>query len=295
MIIDQERLPRGHVAKKANFLDAKTGSSALTVSESGSESGYSSVDLKRMVHFADQEGRPSNGVSKPQSVISVSDKRQWLANAFEKKGSSILSTTRAQTDIVTSQEHRDALSSRAKELWRSKRTPTKEPSSSGRNDSNDLSRIETSLNEVEKTRGLPSDPCNHTTVGLEGEQERLPDFQSARQILVQRAKANGNAVDVASKVQLRKAKFERLEMEVRRKSSPHGLLKPSWEETEDGRSSMYVKKYVADVAPKSLGMSSHEFIQEWITIFTVVHEQRKYRIERCCRSRETFCLLINIT
>ena len=83
------------------------------------------------------------------------------------------------------------------------------------------------------------------------------DFRKAREILVQRSKANGNEVNVLSKVNLRKAKFEGLEKEARRKSGAFGLLKPSWEETsQDGSAAppgTFVKTYHEDApAKKSL-------------------------------------------
>jgi hypothetical protein len=78
-------------------------------------------------------------------------------------------------------------------------------------------------------------------------------FHAARNLLVQRSRQNGNAVDVVSKVQLRKAKFEKLEKEVRKATNPQGLLKPSWEGAnpkEGASSSSYIKKYMADIPQK---------------------------------------------
>jgi hypothetical protein len=85
------------------------------------------------------------------------------------------------------------------------------------------------------------------TLGQSVEQDSTPvDFRLARELLVQRSKVNGNAVDVLSAVKRRKAKFEMLEKEARRKSAALGLLKPAWEESKEG----YVKTYRADIAPK---------------------------------------------
>lgn len=69
-------------------------------------------------------------------------------------------------------------------------------------------------------------------------------FQQARNLLVERAKANGNNVDVL--VQRRRAKFERLQKISKRKTEAHGMLRASWEEEKQGS---YVKTYRED-APK---------------------------------------------
>ena len=76
------------------------------------------------------------------------------------------------------------------------------------------------------------------------------DFRKARELLVQRSKANGNDVEIRSKpavVQQRKTKFEELDRQTRRKSAAFGLLKPSWEE---GSAGSYTKTYQEDIAPK---------------------------------------------
>ena len=62
--------------------------------------------------------------------------------------------------------------------------------------------------------------------------EEVPDFRKARALLVQRSKANGCDVDIVSKVNRRKAKFEQLAKEERRKSGAMGLLKLSWEQQQ---------------------------------------------------------------
>jgi len=81
-------------------------------------------------------------------------------------------------------------------------------------------------------------------------QEEEVDFRKARELLVQRSKANGNDVEIRSKpavVQQRKTKFEELDRQTRRKSGAFGLLKPSWEE---GSAGSYTKTYHEDIAPK---------------------------------------------
>lgn len=72
------------------------------------------------------------------------------------------------------------------------------------------------------------------------------DFRGARELLVQRSKANGNDVEVFSAVKRRTAKFETLEKESRRKSTALGMLKPGWEGTKEG----YIKTFRQDIVPK---------------------------------------------
>jgi hypothetical protein len=75
-------------------------------------------------------------------------------------------------------------------------------------------------------------------------------FHDARQLLVDRSKAN-----VPSKVQTKKAKFERLQqLNDKKRLSAHGLLKPSWradvDKNNSGPSNSYIKKYVDDIPQK---------------------------------------------
>ena len=86
------------------------------------------------------------------------------------------------------------------------------------------------------------------------EEDSTPmDFSVARDALVQRSKRNGHNAQVVNKVFLRKKKFERMEMESRRKSTMGLVLKPSWDlgDPLEGRpSNVYEKKFVQDIAPK---------------------------------------------
>jgi hypothetical protein len=78
-------------------------------------------------------------------------------------------------------------------------------------------------------------------------------FRAARELVINRSKKNGNAVQAINKVHLRKEKFEKIEKDIRRKSGPFGLLKSSWGESNPstGRpSGAYTKSYVPDIAPK---------------------------------------------
>jgi hypothetical protein len=53
----------------------------------------------------------------------------------------------------------------------------------------------------------------------ESDDDKPVDFRKAREILVKRSKKNGNAVEVLTKVNRRRAKFERIGQETRRRSS----------------------------------------------------------------------------
>ena len=70
---------------------------------------------------------------------------------------------------------------------------------------------------------------------------------------MKRSAQNGNPVEVINKVQLRKQKFEKIEAEIRKKSDPMGLLKPTWEQaaSEVGPSTSYTKHFVDNIAPKT--------------------------------------------
>lgn len=75
------------------------------------------------------------------------------------------------------------------------------------------------------------------------------DYRKARELLVQRSKANGNDVEIINKVNRRKALFETMEQKARRKSMAPEILKPSWEE-KSSSSGSYHKVYHPDIAPK---------------------------------------------
>jgi hypothetical protein len=86
------------------------------------------------------------------------------------------------------------------------------------------------------------------------EDDSSVDFRAARNALVQRSKLNGHKVQVVNKVYLRAKKYEKLEEDYnRRKSSVHGLLKPTWDLTDTTKgcpSDSYERHFVSDVAPK---------------------------------------------
>lgn len=151
-----------------------------------------------------------------------------------------MSTTMAPKAVAASEECRGEKKPAAKTMCtprnafvgggaRTEQLVAKESQPKGRNDS------------------ISSRPTTDGQEELRIEQGDTPvDFRLARELLVLRSKANGNDVEVLSAFQRRKAKFEMLEKESRRKTAALGMLKPAWEGTKEG----YVKKYRADVAPK---------------------------------------------
>jgi len=94
-----------------------------------------------------------------------------------------------------------------------------------------------------------SDPV--ATPNVEISSDEVVDFKAARELLVQRGEKNGNPV-MLSKVQMRKAKFEKWEHDLKKGSGAHGRLKSAWEQAapSKGPSDKYIRSYVSDIAPK---------------------------------------------
>lgn len=90
----------------------------------------------------------------------------------------------------------------------------------------------------------------------EESQETAVGFSEARKLLVQRSKQNGHDAYVLSKVGLKKAKFEKIEMENRKQTSFPGHLKAkspasaSSQTTESLPRSAYVRSYLPHPATK---------------------------------------------
>ena len=213
--------------------------------------------------------------------LSVSEKKKWLSNAFQ-NGSSTnaevndsfkytpVKAGKARTEIISSSSRRSDLGNLAKEKWR-QRTPTKIPApcvppseperaqpmneiSLQMNRQNESRPVITSHNDV--TKCIVNDN-NHSD-------NNVVDFHLARDMLVQRSKANGNDVDVMTAFQRRKARFQQLEKEAlqRRQSSAvngsnsSALYKAAWENTNGSTgtgvipTNGYVKTFKEDIAPK---------------------------------------------
>mmetsp|Transcript_13353 Transcript_13353/g.29401 ORF Transcript_13353/g.29401 Transcript_13353/m.29401 type:complete len:530 (+) Transcript_13353:77-1666(+) len=212
------------------------------------------------------------------SNISVSDKKAWLSNAFKKPDE-------ARTELVTEKEKRDEATSRAKQMWRERSlsaTKPRAPSSSSRAKQmwreRSASATKPRIPSAQKPLLPPSSPAPSSAqkkfvsrspvvvhgavekenkvidcvqnAPKENEEEREGaekdiDFSEARKLLVQRSKENGHNVEVLTKVAMKKAKFERIEKDNRRRSSSHGQLKLHWDGVE-GQANAYVKSFVAN-------------------------------------------------
>ena len=102
-------------------------------------------------------------------------------------------------------------------------------------------------------------PTRHSVAEVQVEEDKTPvDFRAARDLLIQRSKNNGNELKLASKVQSRANKFEKISKDTKRRASGMGLLlKPTWDnnsvagsDVSDAPSDAYTKSFVADIAPK---------------------------------------------
>jgi hypothetical protein len=213
--------------------------------------------------------------------MSVAEKKKWLSSAFQTNEASTddesvqksFPIARARTEIASLRN--SDIGSLAKEKWR-KRTPTKPPAHVSTpkkvlpveeedasqvvatNDVTTKAQGSSTMETVKRHNGSSSflNESDNSTVSSAvekiHEQNEAVDFHLARQILVQRSKANGNDVELLSSFKLRKAKFESLEKEANRRKStigPTNILKTSWEKGETSDVA-YVKKLKDDVAPK---------------------------------------------
>lgn len=215
------------------------------------------------------------------SSLSVSDKKDWLKNAF-KKGTgespgTHLGYNKAMTDVMHNRGGGDDAAARAKRrfLERSRNTPTKntthacqqvqhaeQPSPAVGQESKQEEQPVRESNDEERTGPPPATgsdvelaaaECTHDGNTDVEEDKTEVDFRTARQALIQRGKQNGHQMQVVNKVFMKKAKFEKLEMEQRRRSGIHGLLKTSWEEADPSAglpSNAYDKKTIPNIAPK---------------------------------------------
>lgn len=204
------------------------------------------------------------------SMMSVSDKKDWLKNAFKgtasvpSKFGSAGFPTKARSEVLHCRgDRRDDISSRAKKKW---------SELSARKLAEKKASVEVAppekICEDEERTGPPEatteilaavasnvlvEPTTQTTKVLVDEDRTQLDFSAARKILLKRSKENGNELHILSKFHRRKEKFEKMERESRRRSGPKGLLKPSWgvATPSKGRpSDAYTKSYVEDIAPK---------------------------------------------
>lgn len=231
-------VPQGHVASRTNWLNQ-------VASQDSND---------------DESKAASSSVKDEETVVSVNDKRAWLSHAFDTSKKKANSSFKAHTDIVTSRDERDANSNRAKQMWRSKcqttpprpRTTPVRPQECRREGRSQEKRTELlteqRMDEAVEHRQAATEPRDAADSEEFG-------FHAARNFLVQKSKANGNAVSVYSKFQRRKEKFQKLEKEAARRQSiadlPSIVTKTSWESNSSNESGRYVKKMVVqEVCPK---------------------------------------------
>lgn len=270
VIVEQNHIRSGSVASKKQWIE-----SAASVSDETVDDDSASYSDRK--HWLDGRSMMNTtGVQKDSaSTFSVSDKKAWLNSAFKKPDGTKKLVPKARTDFVTAADERNDLSSRAKQMWRSrapssKRSPVKtssvvctpireqrdiRPQTEVKAESRREMPVKGPVKEgpinSSPKRALEPPPVALAPAAATAADEPPVNFQAARNLLVHRAKTNGNKVEVLTKVKLRKNKFEKMEKESRRISLPTGLLKASWDEADEGRpSNSYTKKYVPDICPK---------------------------------------------
>lgn len=230
VVFEEKVVPRANVANRKVWLEKRTSMCSEQTQETASIISIPSV---KPSSFKPSVGGGSE-TTESTSTLSVADKKKWLSHAFDKQKTPFT----AKINPIGSKQ--DVATSSAKKMWRTNESPPEQTyhssfSASHTSESSDASSI------------FRKSSAEHSVT----EEEEPPvDFHAARRLLVERSKANGNDVEVVSKVQKRTAKFEKLDKDSRRMSGPHTLLKSSWEEADDGRRSSYVKKYVPDICPK---------------------------------------------
>jgi hypothetical protein len=232
VIVEDHRIRQGSVADKASMFASLKAHRSNCLSEDADETS-SMISASHSVSAS--------------SRFRVSDKKQTLTSTIS---SELSSTRKARTEMCSVQDERDDLSSRAKDLWRS-RSAVKPKMPLSR-----LSSVSPSLAfSAHRTNASVS---RRHSIALQGPVRQPPppskleeditpvDFQTARRKLVERSKDNGNDVSILSKVSRRKAKIETKEEEVSRRMSlaPQELLtKSSWDENSLGS---YVKRSVPE-------------------------------------------------
>jgi hypothetical protein len=221
--------------------------------------------------------------------LSVSDKKKWLSHAFQNGPSAEtndsfaihpqirMGTGKAKTEIVSSTRDSE-IGISAKEKWRQRTTPTKVPATkhdklltptSIKHEVEPMHEISTQVNNQSEPLGMLKAHNLDTVKRHNGSLSsftdvrqaivqdnnnndgNVVDFHSARDMLVQRSKANGNDVDIMTAFQRRKARFQQLEKDSLHRQSlsvcaKNNIYKTNWDTTNHG----YTKTYKEDIAPK---------------------------------------------
>lgn len=284
VVILESKISRGAVGDKKNWLQNAFQS---TVEEEPDDdtcstySGYVQSDVGASFRLHPRFNRPGAQTEiitdDAASSLSVSDKKDWLKNAFSQNSEERkrLGYTRAHTDVMDNRgQTRDDSASRAKLMFKERSTrklvlaparsglrpaKPKEPVAlaSSTNLNVGTNRVAPEYDVLTKpettTTKKPEEPVFRSKKAVQisksVEEDKAPvDFRAARDALIERSKKNGHSTQVVNKVFLRKKKFEKLGEESRRKSMGVGLvLKTSWDiaDTSKGRpSNVYEKKYV---------------------------------------------------
>jgi len=287
-VVIESKITRGAVGDRKKWLNTAFRSSAEEDRDdddaSSTFSGYvqSDVGVSRgsYSHFSRKSTQTEIMTNDATSSLSVTDKKNWLKEAFPKKSQErkrFGDYSRAQTDVLYNRGNaHDEIASRAKLRFkeRSARKLLNTSSSSLKAVSSPtrLKRpttlaspssitIDTDKANLKVEYSITNDkasvfrPKKIVQIAESAEEDSTPmDFRAAREALVQRSKKNGHNTQVVNKVFLRKKKFEDMEDKSRRKSM--GLvLKSSWDLGDPSRgrpSTVYQKKYVQaqDIAPK---------------------------------------------
>lgn len=237
---------RGLVATKKQLLAPTTSSVDTSINSRAAEETENVQDWPDSMETA--------------SAISVSDKKQWLNNAFKKSG---IERPKAHTEVITAKDERDAVSNRAKHLWRQRATKAKSAASPTTtttmtftqksiaacksSSTTQTKNIKPVIVKTSSQTASTADTKKHVSMQPpvqrknnpppavpEVKTEQMPHddtesptkygFSAAREFLLQKSRQNGNPVDIG-KVKNRTANLERLE--TRRKSS-QALTKTSW-------------------------------------------------------------------
>ena len=273
VIIEQDlglRSIKGLVASKKQLLATESGRSFDNTSTSdrtdSNKKHSGNNDWEETENINAQPQWPVPDSMETSSVICVSDKKQWLANAFKKADGVVTTAPKAHTEVVTAQDEREAVSNRAKHMWRQRASKAKttdsttppttftQKSIAARKSITAASatnkQVIVSQSAVENTERQidTTDPPAPETTKNDVEKNDSPTkygFSAARDFLVQKARQNGNPVDV-NEIKNRKTKFEQLER--RRSTTQSTLHKTAW--VEAPQNSAFVRTVVPNTAPK---------------------------------------------
>ena len=285
VIVEENNIATGAVKEKKNWLksafaheeDCGGDDSSRHMDDSFSSHDHHGDHRHMMMMMRTQPVNLDDGCARSEFVvsndaassISVSHKKKWLQSAFKKEGdaSGQRRLSYARSDIGPAREHRDDVTSRAKQMWQQKsekrlgdgppsatkfhaapspyrkqRPPAARDSTPGKSLEERMrarmgttrasapSHMLAKAAHAATTSASTKPPTRHSVAVVQVEEDKTPvDFRAARELLIQRSKQNGNEVKLVSKVQTRANKFEKISKDTKRRSSCTGLLKPTWD------------------------------------------------------------------